>query len=185
MTPDAKPGAARRLVDRVLPAPGLSAVLLLAWLMLNQSATAGHALLGAALGLALPLLTQGRSSSHRVHSIPAVDRRGGLRVWPVAVRLAAVVLLDIVRANVDVARRVLGPEAALLPRFVWVPLALRSPQGVAALAGIVTLTPGTVSSQISADHRHLLVHALHCPDEAALVAEIKSRYEAPLLELLG
>jgi multicomponent K+:H+ antiporter subunit E len=55
-----------------------------------------------------------------------------------------------------------------------------------ALAGIVTLTPGTLSSEITADRRHLLVHALHCPDgaaEAALVASIRERYEAPLKEI--
>jgi multicomponent K+:H+ antiporter subunit E len=63
--------------------------------------------------------------------------------------------------------------------------ALRSPQAVVALAGVVTLTPGTVSSEVSDDRRYLLVHALHCTDEAALVAEIQARYEAPLLEILG
>ena len=53
------------------------------------------------------------------------------------------------------------------------------------LAGVVTLTPGTLSSEFSPDRRFLLVHALHCTDEATMVAEIKARYEAPLLEMLG
>ena len=95
-------------------------------------------------------------------------------------------LRDIVVSNVEVARRVLGPEAALRPVFVWVPLAIRAPHGIVALAGIITLTPGTLSSEITPDRRHLLVHALHCPDadaEAALVASIKARYEAPLKEI--
>jgi multicomponent K+:H+ antiporter subunit E len=55
-----------------------------------------------------------------------------------------------------------------------------------ALAGIITMTPGTLSSDLSPDRKHLLVHALHCPDEAAeaaLVADIKARYEAPLMEI--
>jgi multicomponent K+:H+ antiporter subunit E len=95
------------------------------------------------------------------------------------------VLKDIVLSNIDVARRVLGPQAALQPAWVWVPLRLQSPPGIVALAGIVTLTPGTVSSEITEDRRHLLVHALHCTDPAALVADIQARYEAPLLEILG
>jgi len=93
------------------------------------------------------------------------------------------VLLDIVLANFEVARRILGPEAALRPRFVWLPLDIRDPYGIAALAGIITLTPGTVSSDLSADRQYLLVHAFNCDDPAALVASIKQRYERPLMEI--
>lgn len=184
MKPDPGRGARPPKWRAALPAPGLSALLLAAWLMLNESVSAGHMLLGVALALALPLFTHRRAGIATSTASRAIPSRG-LRAWPVATRLAAVVLWDIVRANLEVARRVLGPESALQPRWVWVPLALRNPQAVVVLAGIVTLTPGTLSSQVSADRQHLLVHALHCPDEAALVAEIKARYEAPLLELLG
>ncbi len=159
---------------RLLPAPVLSALLLPAWLTLNGSASVGHVLLGAALALVLPLWTARFAGP-----------RPRLRAPAAAVRLALVVLRDIVVSNIEVARRVLGPQAALQPRFVWVPLALRSPHGIAALAGIITLTPGTLSCELTEDHRHLLVHALHCTDEAALVADIRARYEAPLLEIFG
>jgi multicomponent K+:H+ antiporter subunit E len=82
---------------------------------------------------------------------------------------------------------VLGPEAAIAPRWVWVPLRIRAPHGIVALAGIVTMTPGTLSADLSDDRRCLLVHALHCPDDAAeaqLRADIHARYEAPLMEML-
>jgi multisubunit Na+/H+ antiporter MnhF subunit len=98
-------------------------------------------------------------------------------VW--CLRLALRVLKDIVLSNIDVARRVLGPESALQPAWVWVPIRLQSPAGIVALAGVVTLTPGTVSSEVTEDRRYLLVHALHCTDPAALVADIQARYEAP------
>lgn len=159
---------------RLLPAPLLSALLLIAWLMLNESMSVGHLLLGALLALTIPWLTR-----------PFRTEGAHLRAWPTLVRLVVRVLWDIVVSNIEVARRVLGPEAALQTRFVWVPLALQSPHGIAALAGIITLTPGTVSSELTEDRRYLLVHALHCTDEAALVADIKARYEAPLLEILG
>jgi multicomponent K+:H+ antiporter subunit E len=45
------------------------------------------------------------------------------------------------------------------------------------------MTPGTLSAELSADGRALLVHGLHVPDPPALVAEIRQRYEAPLLEI--
>lgn len=158
----------------LLPSPGLSLALWLCWLMLNQSASLGQMLLGAALALAVPWATRHFSAT------PLRPHAGG-----VILRLALCVLKDIVLSNIEVARRVLGPESALQPVWVWVPLTLQSPAGIVALAGIVTLTPGTVSSEVTEDRRHLLVHALHCTDPAALVAQIQARYEAPLLEILG
>ena len=164
-----------RLRRQLLPAPLLSATLGLSWLMLNQSASVGHLLLGTALALALPPWSRRHDPD-----APAMRRAA------VALRLAGTVLRDIVVSNIEVARRVLGPERVLRPTFVWVPLDIRSPYGMATFAGIITLTPGTVSSEITPDRRHLLVHVLHCPDDeaaAALVATMKARYEAPLREV--
>lgn len=163
-----------RGLRRLLPAPLLSALLFLSWLMLNQTLSVGHLLIAAVLALAVPAYTLRFSPDRPL-----------LRHWPVAMRLTVTVLRDIVVSNIDVARRVLGPESALQPRFVWVPLDVQTPHAIVALAGIITLTPGTLSSELTDDHRFLLVHALHCTDEAALVADIKARYEAPLLEILG
>ena len=92
---------------------------------------------------------------------------------------------DIVLANLELARRVLGPESRLMPRFVWVPLDTDSPWIVTTLAAIVTLTPGTLSADLSPDRRHPLVHAFNTADEDALIGEIKTRYEKPLLEIFA
>jgi multicomponent K+:H+ antiporter subunit E len=159
-------------MKRLFPTPLLSATLFFAWLMLNESASAGHGLLAALLAWAVPLAT------HRLR--PEQPR---LKAWRSALRLTGVVLKDIVLSNIDVARRVLGPESALTPGFVWVPLTLRDPHGIVALAGIVTLTPGTLSAELTPDRRHLLVHAFHLGDGESLVADIQARYEAPLREI--
>jgi multicomponent K+:H+ antiporter subunit E len=161
-----------KLRARLLPAPVLSLVLWASWLMLNESASVGHVLLGAALAIAIPWFTERFRPD-----------RPRLRGPGTVVRLAAVVLFDIVKSNVVVARQVLGPESRLRPAFVWVPLDIRDPHGIVALAGIITLTPGTLSSELSDDRRHLLVHAFNVDDPEALVAEIKQRYEAPLREI--
>lgn len=157
---------------RLLPSPPLSVALLLVWLLLNGTLAPGQVLLGALLALALPRLTV-RLRPERLRV------RRPLR----AARLLVVVLVDIVLANIEVARRILGPESVLRPRFVWLPLDIRDPYGIAALAGIITLTPGTLSSDLSADRRYLLVHAFNCDDPAALAASIKQRYERPLMEI--
>jgi multicomponent K+:H+ antiporter subunit E len=156
----------------LLPSPWLSTALLVTWLMLSESSSAGHLALGATLALAIPALTRATRPD------PVHVRRPAR-----ALGLALVVLWDVVRSNVEVARRVLGPTAAIRSRFVEVPLEIRHPYGIATLAAIVTTTPGTVSADLSDDRSRLLVHALHCDDPAALVAEIKARYEAPLREI--
>ena len=161
-------------MSRLLPSPLSSALVFAVWLLLNNTLDAAHVLLAALLALVIPLVVA-----------PMRGPPPRIRRWDVALRLALIVLWDIVRSNIEVARRILGPEQAIQPRFVWVPLALRSPHGVLTLAGMITMTPGTISAELTPDRRHLLVHALHveggAAGEAALVAGIKERYERPLL----
>ncbi|MEO5732973.1 MAG: Na+/H+ antiporter subunit E [Rubrivivax sp.] len=153
----------------LLPAPRMSMALFVAWLMVNASQSAGHLLLALLLALAIPIAVE------RWRPDKANPRRIGI-----ALRLLGRVLLDIVTANVEVARQVLGRESKLKSAWVWVPLDLRDPHAASMLAAIVTLTPGTVSSDLDDDLSHLLVHALHVENPEALVAEIKRRYEQPL-----
>jgi multicomponent K+:H+ antiporter subunit E len=157
-----------------LPHPALSVVILLLWAALNNAVSPGTLLLGAALGLALPLLTR-----RFWPDAPRLRRPG------VALRLAARVASDIVVANLGVARRVLGPLSRLQPAFVEVPLDLADPFVATILASIVSLTPGTVSIDVDRTRRVLSLHALDAPDPQALAAGIKARYEAPLKEVFA
>ena len=68
-------------------------------------------------------------------------------------------------------------------RFVIVPLDLRDPHGLAALAMVTTVVPGTVWSEIALDCSALLLHVWDVEDEAAFVTSFKARYEAPLREI--
>jgi len=159
-------------VKRWLPAPLLSATLFAVWLLLNNTLDPAHLVLGAALAILVPRFTE------RLR-----PQRPRIRRPLVVVRLGLVVLWDIVLSNIEVARRILGPEAAIRPAFVWVPLDLTDPHAIVSLAGIITMTPGTLSAELSPDGRHLLVHAFNVDDEAALIAQLKARYEAPLKEI--
>lgn len=107
-------------------------------------------------------------------------RIGSLRSVP---RMLLVAAVDIVRSNIKVALQVLGPESRIHPGFIWVPLDIENIHGIAALTSMITLTPGTVSAALSDDRKYLLVHVLHLDDPDALIAEIKSRYETPLMEI--
>jgi multicomponent K+:H+ antiporter subunit E len=156
-----------------LPSPLMSLALFAGWLLLN-GVSAGSVALGALLAVAIPVF------SARFRGAPPRIAR-----WPIALRLTIVVLWDIVVSNVQVAALILGPERRIEPRFVWLPLDIRDPHGISALAGIITMTPGTLSADLTDDHRYLLVHALNAGDEAALVRGIKERYETPLRIIFG
>jgi multicomponent K+:H+ antiporter subunit E len=160
-------------MKRWLPAPLLSAALLALWLLLNQSIAPGHLLIGALAALVLPLLTA-----------PLRSPAGRLRGPRAALRLIGAVAVDVVRSALQVARGVLGagrrpPHA----RFVVVPLDLRNVDGLAALALITTIVPGTVWSELAPDRSRLLLHVFDSPDDASFIAHYKQRYERPLLEI--
>ncbi len=159
---------------KLLPHPFSSASLLFFWLWLNNSLAPGHFVLGAIVGWLLPFLTGRLWPDHIRVSRP----------W-VLVGLLGRVAVDVVTANLRVARAILGPVRRLRPGFVEVPLDVRSDTGIAVLANTITLTPGTLSADVSADRRHLVVHFLDEADPAAMVAEIKNRYERPIMEVFG
>ncbi|MCW5663057.1 MAG: Na+/H+ antiporter subunit E [Piscinibacter sp.] len=152
--------------------PVLSLLLAAAWLLLQRSLAPAQLLTAALLALLVPRLVHGFLG-------PGVR----LRAVGTALRLAGVVLWDILVSNLVVARLVLDPSARPRPAWVPVPLALTHPTALSLLASIVTTTPGTVSCVVDEERREILVHALDCADPGALVADIQRRYEAPLREI--
>ncbi|MCS6995391.1 MAG: Na+/H+ antiporter subunit E [Casimicrobiaceae bacterium] len=156
-------------MHRLLPAPWLSALVFALWLAANQSLAVGHVLIAVALALIVPPLT-----------LAFRPTRARFRRLSVALELAVIVLWDIVLSNIQLARLILGREARLRPQFVWIPLALKDEHAIITLAGIITMTPGTLSCDVSDDRRHLLVHSFSTEDAAALAAGIKARYETRL-----
>lgn len=157
-----------------LPYPVLSLLLVAVWLLLAAELSVAHIVLALFLAWGIPLLCR-----------PFLAGLPRVRQPLAALRLVMVVTYDIVVANVAVARLVLGPPERLRPAFVEVPLTLTQPMSISLLASIITMTPGTVSSDLSKDNKVLIVHALDCSDTDALVSDIKQRYEKPLLEIFG
>lgn len=156
----------------LLPHPLLSLLLLLLWLMLNNSASPGQLLLGTLFAVLIPLFTR------RFWPEPAYLTRPGH-----ALRFAGRVLWDIMIANFAVARAVLGPGRAIRPVFVRVPLDVEGEFAITVLMIVISLTPGTVTADLDAQRRYLLVHALSEDDPEALVLRIKSRYETAIKEI--
>ena len=158
---------------RTVP-PVLTLLLLVGWLSLNNSASFGQILLGTALAVTLMWVV---SRLRPVH--PRLRK-----LWT-AVPLSFVVLVDIVRSNVSVARIILGlvRERAVRSGFVDIPLDLRDPHGLAVLSMIVTSTPGTVWVGIFGDGKVLRLHVLDLVDEEYWIRLIKDRYESRLMKV--
>lgn len=159
-------------VPSLLPHPLLSLLLLLLWLLLNNSVSAGQLLLGTLFAVLIPLFTR------RFWPQPAHLRHPGR-----AFRFMGRVLWDIIVANFAVARIVLGPSSAIRPVFVRVPLDLEGEVAITVLMSVISLTPGTITADLDDERSHVLVHALseHDPDE--LVRQIKQRYESVVKEI--
>lgn len=161
------------MVKRILPAPMLSLALLVLWLLLNRSLSAGNFVLGGVLALAIPLLTAG------LRPLPVRIRAPGA-----VLRLALTVMADTVQSNIAVARLLLAPGRRRHPSgFVQIPLELRDANALAVLAIIVSIAPGTAWAELSVDRSMLMLHVLEVDDAEAIAAQIKRRYERPLMEI--
>lgn len=161
-------------MSRWWPRPWLSLLLLAMWLLLQQTLHPAHWLLGGLLAWLIPWWLA-----------PVLPEAFRVQAPVTALRLAAIFAYDVLKANLDVALRVIGPQHRLQSHFYWVRLSIRHPSGISLLAGMVTMTPGTLSADLSPDRRHLLVHSLHVEDTAAAAREIQERYEAPLRQIFG
>ena len=157
---------------RWLPSLPLSVTVFCFWLLMNDEISVGQVVMALVLAQVIPPFAARLDREFA--------RIGRLRSVP---RMLGVLLWDIVQANVTVALQVLGPERKIRPGFIWVPLDIDNIHGIAALTSIITLTPGTVSSALSDDRRHLLVHVLNLDDADDVIRQIKTRYEAPLMEI--
>jgi multicomponent K+:H+ antiporter subunit E len=141
--------------------------------MLVNSVTVGAVILGFAFGILIPLLTSAYWPN-----------RPKLRRPLKVVSYVLIVVWDICVANLVVAKTILfRRNADLRSNWVTIPLDLSSPEAITVLAGTITMTPGTVSSDVSACGRALLVHCLDAPDPDAVRNDIKYRYERRLKEI--
>jgi multicomponent K+:H+ antiporter subunit E len=157
----------------LLPHPLLTLILAVVWIMLQNQVSAGMVVFGIILGIIIPWMT----------SVWWPDTPKGFRLGKM-ISYSFIVIWDIIVANIQVAWIVLSvPNAKLKPAWIVVPLELKQPEAITVLAGTITLTPGTVSADLSDEGHSLLVHVLHTDDPDGVRDEIKTRYERRLLEI--
>lgn len=162
-------------MTRWLPFPGLTLLLLVAWLLLVGSVAPGSLLLGAVLAVI--------SSWALVRlELPKLRFRRAFA----ALRLALAVLREIIRSNNAVARIILSRGTRdRRSGFVRIPLDTHNPYVLAGIACIITATPGTLWVEYDSADNTMLLHVLDLIDEDEWVKIVKTRYETRLMEIFG
>jgi multicomponent K+:H+ antiporter subunit E len=159
-------------MTRLLPYPLLAASLFVMWLLLN-GLSPGHIILGAIIALA--------ASRVMTALQPA---KPALRRWGAIPRLAFLVVADVARSNIAVARIILqSGRRKGRAGFVVIPLQLRDRTALAVLACIITSTPGTAWVEYHPARGWLRIHVLDIVDEQYWIEQIKQRYESLLMEI--
>ena len=144
------------------------------WLVLTESLSPGNIVLGLVVAFGMVLSFQKlrpvRPRVRRIH---------------VGIGLLFRVLLDVIRSNIAVGRIVLGLNGgrAVKAEFLDIPLDMRDPHGLAALAMILTATPGAVWSGLANDSSMLRLHVLDLQEPDHWIRMVKERYERPLMEI--
>lgn len=161
------------MMRRLFPAPLLSASLAGLWILLNKSLSVGHMLLAVFLGWLLPFVFAGLR-----------PQRPRIRCPLLLLKYIFMVGYDVILSNIAVACDLLRlhrrpPNSG----FVRIPLDLHDPSGLAALAIVTAVVPGTVWCELTYDKSSVLLHVWDLKDEADFIAYYKNRYEAPLLKI--
>ncbi|RCW88770.1 Na+/H+ antiporter subunit E [Paracoccus lutimaris] len=161
------------MIGRVIPHPVLSAALVLMWLCLTAFSL-GHLLLGTLISL-----VAGWAVNY-LH-----PPRPRFRRWSAIPQLAGIVLIDIIRSNIAVARILtLGPDhPSYHSGFIELHLRLRDPNAIAVLAIILNGTPGTAWLEYEHQDGRLLLHVLDLRSDADWQSLIRDRYETLLMEI--
>ena len=160
---------------RLFPHATFSVFLILFWLMLADTWTFGSLVMGLVLAIIIPALTA-----------PWWPEKPLLQRPLLIVPYLGIVVWDVIVSSFQVARIILFmPQDKIQSTFVAVETSLTSPEAITLLAGTITMTPGTLTADLSEDGRTLLVHALHAPDPDALRQSILDRYETRLKGIFG
>lgn len=160
------------MLDRLnFPQPWLSLVLFIIWQLLSEGVSGGSLALGFILAWGIPQMTLGFWPNR-----PAFAKPWRMPVYTLRV------IIDIVVASVEVAILIFSFRKPR-PVFVVYTLELQDPLAITILASTVSLTPGTVTTDISDDNKSLLIHALDAENGQEVADAIRTRYEKPLLEM--
>lgn len=143
------------------------------WVALTGNFTFSNFIFGFILSfLILRIITQGRSTAKY------------FRIAPKVVGFVFFFLYELFKANMQVAYEVITPKFNMTPGIIKFPLDAKTDLEITFLANLITLTPGTLSLDVSDDKKVLYVHSMYIKDRESFIAGIKNGFEKRLLEIL-
>ena len=151
----------------------LNNLLTFVWVALTGTFTGFNLVFGFVLGFWVLWLIDRKDQNRRY-----------FRVVPRAIGFLLYFLYELIKANLQVAYEVMTPSFAMSPGIVRVPLDVRSDLEITLLANVISLTPGTLSLDVSTDRSVLYVHAMYVGDKEEFIQGIKNGFERRILTLL-
>jgi multicomponent Na+:H+ antiporter subunit E len=161
-------------------------ILSIVWMAMQGSFTIADFLVGLLLSLMVVYFSRRSLFDERFQSREVFASREGVGLVQLTwnwLRFGVFSIWSIIKSNIDVARVVLSPHMPIKPGIIGIPLDVQSERGMTILANIITLTPGTVSLDISSDRKTLYIHTLDVGNADNLRRAIKEDFERRVLEL--
>ena len=149
-------------------------VLALVWVGLTGEVTLPAFVTGIIIGIIIMKL-YGERSLRNLH----LNIR---HFWPL-IQLFFIFWWALLVANLTVWVKVFSPKLNIKPGIIKVPIDIEGPFWITTLANMVTLTPGTLTVEVSTDNKFLYVHCLNIDNEANVIASIKDTFEKKILEV--
>ncbi len=162
----------------------LNIILAVIWCLLQEKFDLPEFVIGAVLGYLVIYLHKSilddQNTQRRVLS--AKDYLGFLAK---SLRYIIIFMIEVIKANFEVVKIVLSPKLNMTPGIIAYKMDVETDAGITLLANSITLTPGTLSVDISEDKKTLYIHALHIEDARELEQSIRDSLEKYTKEILG
>ncbi|WP_371060066.1 Na+/H+ antiporter subunit E [Rhodosalinus sp. 5P4] len=145
---------------------GINLLLAVVWVALTGSTTLSGLLTGFVLGFGVLWMVK-----------PLTGERLYFRRVFAWVRLVVMFLYELVVSSLAVAWDIVTPKERARPQIIEVPLDVTSDVGILLVTNLISLTPGTLSLDVSRDRKTLAVHAMFVDDPDELCAQLKRGME--------
>ena len=162
----------------------LNIVLALIWCMLQEKLSVTEFIIGAILGYGIIFMLKRVLDDDKEVRRPSSLGASFSLVLRVFFYMI-IFIKEVIKANLKVAKIVLSPQLKITPGIIAYKMDLKTDPGITLLANSITLTPGTLSVDISKDRKTLYIHALHIEDAAELEQSIRDSLEKYTKEILG
>ncbi len=142
------------------------------WMFLNNSWDGATFIIGFIIGLAiLYFLRRFLPSRFYMSNVVAI------------IKLLILFLKELVLSNIAVMKHVLKPKLNIQPGIFALPTELEKDWQITTLACLITLTPGTLTLEVSEDNKLLYIHAMDVPDVHKAICDIKNSFEKAIMEV--